>query len=99
LLLPVHEVVETTILSDEFEDLVKSPPTYGLPTHEDKEIVIHANGLMKEHLDIVDENIETFIQTGRRRWDFGRLIFYIEPIYDIEGRPQEKGFELSSSEE
>jgi hypothetical protein len=30
---------------------------------------------------------------------FGHLIFYRDPIYDIEGSPQEKGFELSSSED
>jgi hypothetical protein len=57
------------------------------------------DGLMKEPFDMVDEHIDTFIQTGRRRWDFGRLIFDRDPIYDIEGSPQEKGFELSSSED
>jgi hypothetical protein len=53
------------------------------PTHEDKEMVIlsHAYGLMKEPLDMVDEHINTFIHTGRRRWYFGLLIFYIDPIY------------------
>jgi hypothetical protein len=68
---------------------------------EDKEMIIfnHVDGLMKEPLDMVDEHIDTFIQTGRRRWDFGCLIFYRDPIYDIEGSPQEKGFELSSSED
>jgi hypothetical protein len=48
---------------------------------------------------MVDENIDTFIQTGRHMWDFGCLIFYRDPIYDIEGDPQEKGFKLSSSED
>jgi hypothetical protein len=66
-----------------------------------KEMVIfsHTDGLMKEPFDMVDEHIDIFIQTGRRRWDFGRLIFDRDPIYDIEGSPQEKGFELSSSED
>jgi hypothetical protein len=52
----------------------------------------HANDIMKEPLDMVDEYIDTFIQTDRRRWDFGRLIFYRDPIYDIEGSPREGGW-------
>jgi hypothetical protein len=99
---PVQEVEEATSLSDEeFEDPVEAAPTSALPAHEDKEMVIfsHVDGLMKEPLDMVDEHIDTFIQTGRRRWDFGHLIFYRDPIYDIEGSPQEKGFELSSSKD
>jgi hypothetical protein len=98
---PVHEVEEATSLSDEeFEDPVEATPTSTLPAHEDKEMIIfsHVDGLMKEPLDMVDEHIDTFIQTGDR-WDFGHLIFYRDPIYDIEGSPQEKGFELSSSED
>ena len=46
---------------------------------------------------MVDENIDTFIQTGRRRWDFGHLIFDRDPIYDIEGRSHENGVEVSYS--
>jgi hypothetical protein len=69
------------------------------PAHENKEMVIFVDGLVKEPLHMVDEHIDTFIQTGRRRWDFGCLIFDRDPIYDIEGTPQEKGFELSSSED
>ena len=42
---------------------------------------------------MVDEHIDTLIHTGRKRWDFGHLIFDRDPIYDIEGTPQEKGFE------
>jgi hypothetical protein len=49
---------------------------------------------MKEPLDLVD----MFIQTGRRRWDVGCVIFYGDPIYDIEGSSQAEGVELSSSE-
>jgi hypothetical protein len=48
---------------------------------------------------MIDEHINTFIQTNRCRWDFSRLIFDRDLIYDIEGSPQEKGFELSSSED
>jgi hypothetical protein len=46
-----------------------------------------------------DNHIDTFIQTSTCRWDFGCLIFYRDPVYDIEGNPQEKGFELSFSED
>jgi hypothetical protein len=53
---------------------------------------------MKEPLDMVDEHIDTFIQTGRRRWDVGHFIFYRDPIYDIEGGSRAKGIELSSPE-
>jgi hypothetical protein len=69
------------------------------PAHENKEMVIFFYCLVKEPLHKVDKHIHTFIQIGRRRWDFGHLIFYRDPIYDIEGTPQEKGFELSSSED
>jgi hypothetical protein len=62
-------------------------------------MVTFVDGLVREPLHMVDEHIDTFIQTGRCRWDFGRLIFDRDPIYDIEGSPQEKGFELSSSED
>ena len=79
------------------EDVHASMP----PAQEDKEMIIfdHADDLMIETLDMVDEHIDTFIQTSRRRWDFGHLIFYRYPIYDIEGSPQEKGFDLSSKED
>jgi hypothetical protein len=30
---------------------------------------------MKEPLDMVDEHIDTFIQTGRHKWDLVHLIF------------------------
>jgi hypothetical protein len=62
-------------------------------------IFSHVDGLVKEPLDMVDEQIDTFIQTGRHGWDFGHLIFYRDPIYGIEGSPQENGFGLSSSED
>jgi hypothetical protein len=48
---------------------------------------------------MVDGHIDTFIQAGRQRWDFGHLIFDRDPIYDIEGSSQAKGVEVSSSEE
>jgi hypothetical protein len=102
LLPPVHEVEEANSLNDEeFEDLVEATPTSVLLAHEDKEMVIfsHIYGLMKEPLDMVDEHIDTFIQTGRHRWDFGHFIFYRDPIYDIEGSSQAKGVELSSSKD
>jgi len=67
------------------------------PTHEDKEMFTFVDALVREPLHMVDEHIDTFIQTGISKWDFGRLIFDRVPIYDIEGSPQENGFELSSS--
>jgi hypothetical protein len=84
---------------EEFEDPVEIAMASILPAHKDKEMVIfnHTDGLMKEPLDMVDNHIDTFIQTGTHRWDFGCLIFYRDPIYDIEVNPQEKDFELSSS--
>jgi len=60
-------------------------------------ILSHTNDVMKEPLDMVDANIDTFIEIGRHMWDFGRLIFYRDPIYNIEGSPQENRFEFSSS--
>jgi hypothetical protein len=67
------------------EDVHVSTP----PKHEDKEMVIfsHVGGLMKEILDMVDEHIDTFLQTGKCRWDFVRLIFYRDPIHDIVASP------------
>jgi hypothetical protein len=60
-------------------------------------MVTFVDGIVRKPLHMVDENIDSFIQTGRHRWDFGHLIFNRDPIYDIKGSPQEKGFELSSS--
>jgi hypothetical protein len=85
---------------EEFEDTVEDIHVSTPPAHKDEEMVIfsHTNSLMKEPFDMVDEHIDIFIQTSKRKWDFGCLIFDRDPIYDIEGTPQEKGFELSSSE-
>jgi len=99
---PAHEVEEVISLNDEeFEDPVEAPLAFVLLAHKEKEMFIfsHADSLMKEPLDMVDKHIETFIQTGTCRWDFGRFIFYRDPIYDTNGSSQEKGVELSSSED
>jgi hypothetical protein len=96
---PVHEVQEATSLGDECEELVEDIHASTPPAHEDKDMITFVDGLVKEPLDMVDEHIDTFIQIDRRRWDFGCLIFDRDPIYYIEGNPQEKGFELSSSED
>jgi hypothetical protein len=80
---PVHEVQETTILSDKCEDAHASTP----PAHKDKEMVTFSDGIVIEPLHMVDENINTFIHTSRRKWDFCHLIFDKDPIYDIEGSP------------
>jgi hypothetical protein len=89
------EVLISTLPLDEE---IQAP---ALLTHEDKEMAIfsHTNGLMKETLDMVNEHIDTFIQTGRHTWDFGRFSFDRDPIYDNEGISQTKGLELSSSKD
>jgi hypothetical protein len=48
----------------------------------------HIDGLMKVPFDMVDEPIDTFIQTGKRRWDLGCLKFDRDLVYDIEGKYQ-----------
>jgi hypothetical protein len=99
---PIHDVEEATSLDDEeSEGQVETTLASILPTQKEEEMVIfsHTDGIMKEPFDMVDENIDTFIQTGRHGWDFGHLIFYRDLIYENEGSPQEKGFELSSSED
>jgi hypothetical protein len=62
------------------------PPDDGIhattpPAHENKEMVVFVDGLGKESLHMVDDHIETFIQTSRCRWDFGHLFFNRDPIY------------------
>jgi hypothetical protein len=95
-----HDVEESIHLDDdEFQDPVEDVHASTPPAHKEKEMIIYVDGLVKETLDIVDEHINTFIQTSRRRWDLGCPIFYRDPIYDIEDSPQEKGFELSSSKD
>jgi hypothetical protein len=86
---------------EEIEDPVEASLAPALPPHKDKEMVIfgHNDGHMKETLDMVDDHIDTFIQTGRDTWDFCCFIFYRDPIYDIEGSSQVKGFESSPSED
>ena len=58
-----------------------------------------ANVLVQNLCDIVDLHIDDFMQIERHRWDFGRFIFYRDPIYDIEGSSQAKWVELTSSED
>jgi hypothetical protein len=65
----VHNVEEAINLDDEefeypIEDVHASTP----PAHEDEKTIIfsHTDGLMKVPFDMVDEHIDTFIQTGRR---------------------------------
>jgi hypothetical protein len=62
-------------------------------------IFSHTDSLLKEPSDMVDEHIDAFIQIGRPKWDLGHFNFDGDPIYDIEGSLQEKGVELSSSED
>jgi hypothetical protein len=79
------------------EDLVEASITSILPAHNDKEIIIfiHTDGI----INMVDENIDTFIHIGRHTWDFGLFIFDRYPIYDIDDNSQGKRVELSSSED
>jgi hypothetical protein len=78
---PVHEVEQANSMNnEESEDTVEASLT---STQEDKEMVIfsHIDGFMKEPLDLVDEHIERFIQTGRHRWDVTCLFFEGDPCY------------------
>jgi hypothetical protein len=54
---------------------------------------------MEKSSDIVDDHIDDFIQVGRCEWDVGCFIIDRDPIYNIEGIPQAKGVEFSSSKE
>jgi hypothetical protein len=58
-----------------------------------------SNDLLEDPSNVVDQYIDDFIHVGRHRWGVGCIIFYGDPIYDIEGSSQEKEFELSSSED
>jgi hypothetical protein len=59
-------------------------------------IFSHIDCLMKEPLGMVDDNIDTFIQPRRHKWDVGHFIFDRDPIYEIEGDSHAKWIELSS---
>jgi hypothetical protein len=61
---PVHEVQEATSLNDEFEEVVEDVPSSTTPAHEDKEMVTFVDGLVTKPLHMVDEHIDTFIQTS-----------------------------------
>jgi hypothetical protein len=50
-----------------------------------------ADEFVEQPSDIVDEHIDDFIQTGRRKWDLSCLKFDRDPIYDIEGGSQAEG--------
>jgi hypothetical protein len=86
---PTHEYKEYFL---ELHHPVEATPTFFLPTHENKEVVnfSHTDGFMKEPLDVVDENINTFICIGRHIWEMVCFIFYGDPICNIEGTFQIK---------
>jgi hypothetical protein len=99
---PVHEVEEEINLNDEeIEVPVETTLTSVLPAHEDKNMVIfiHIDRFMKGRLDSVDYHIDMFTKNGIRIWDVGCVIFYGDPIYDIEGSSQEEGVEVSYLED
>jgi hypothetical protein len=58
------------------------------PVHEDEEMIniSDMDDLMEDPSDVVDQHIDDFIHVGRHRWGVGCIIFYGDPIYDIEGR-------------
>jgi hypothetical protein len=58
-----------------------------------------ANDLLEYLFDVVDQHIDDFIHVGRHRWDVVYFIFDRDPIYEVEYGPQEKGVELSFSED
>jgi hypothetical protein len=70
------------------------------PTHKDEEMIIisDTNDLVEDHFDVVDQHIDDFIHFGRCRWGVGCIIFYEDPIYNVEGSSQAKEFELLYSE-
>jgi hypothetical protein len=95
---PAHNVEQAISLDDEeFEGPVEDVHASTPPAHEDEKMVIfsHTDGLMKVPFDMVDEPIDTFIQTGRHIWDLGCLKFDRDPIYDIEGSSQAEGVSFS----
>jgi hypothetical protein len=71
------------------------------PTHEDEEMISisDTNDLVEDPYDMFDQHIDGFIHVGRCRWGVGCIIFYGDPIYDVEGISQAKVFELSSLED
>jgi hypothetical protein len=97
--LPPNVEEAISLDDEEFEGPVEDVHASAPPAHKDENMVIfsHTDGLMKVPFDMVDEPIDTFIQTGRRRWDLSCLKFDRDPIYDIEGSSQAEG--VSSSEE
>jgi hypothetical protein len=71
-----HDVEEVISLNDEeFEDPVENVYASTPLAHKHKEMIICVDGLMREPLDMVDAHINTFIETGRHKWDLDRPIF------------------------
>jgi hypothetical protein len=90
----LHNVEEAISLDDEeFEGPVEDVHASTPPAHKDKKMVIfsHTDGLMKVPFDMVDEHIDTFIQTGRRRWDFGCLILIETPFMTLRVALKKRG--------
>jgi hypothetical protein len=90
--LPPNVEEAISLNDEEFEGLVEDIHVFSPHAHKDENMVIsnHTDGLMKIPFDMVDEHIETSIQTGRCRWDLSCLKFYRDPIYDIKGSSQEE---------
>jgi hypothetical protein len=92
--LPPNDEEAISLDDEEFEGTVED-----MHASKNEKMVIfsYTDGLMKVPFDIVDEAIDTFIQTGRCGWDLSCLKFDRDPSYDIEGSSQADG--VSSSEE
>jgi hypothetical protein len=71
------------------------------PAHKDEEMIniSDVNILVEDPYDMVDQHIDDLIHVGRCRLGVGYIIFYGDPIYDIEDSSLRKEFELSSSED
>jgi hypothetical protein len=58
---------------EEFEGPVEEFHASSPPTYKNKNManISHTDGLVKVPFDMVDEPIDTFIQTGICKWDVG----------------------------
>jgi hypothetical protein len=57
------------------------------PAHEEEEMIniSDTNDPVEDPSDTVDQHIDDFVCVGRRRWGVCYIIFYGDPIYNVEG--------------
>jgi hypothetical protein len=91
------EASSSFLLLDEDEVIQTCLP----PSHEDEETIIlnDTYDLVQDFSNMVNVQIDDFIQVGRCRWDVICFSINRYPIYDIGGGSQEEVVEFSSSEE